>query len=212
MSNPLVEYLRSTKTLDTAATEFMWRNADSSLTYTGPHTKASFRGGQYKRRDNNVGVVAVEAAKIARANALIPLTPGDVDGNWSIDSRFRRTLLALTSPPSIVLDIHGMTDVHGPDVVLGTASARSPQWLTDCTKTALATAGFEVEIRHTGPLSAGVNTLTWTLADLGYHTLQIEIASRCRQGHENSHTMTRLIDALAAAGVVAAAHSSLGGS
>lgn len=181
----------------------MWRDADSHLTFTGPHTKASFRDGDYKRRDNNVGVVAVEAAKLACANALIPLTHDDADGNWGTGSRFRRALLALIQPSSMVLDIHGMTDEHGPDVVIDTASGRAPQWLTDCTETALAEAGFVVEVRHTGPLSAGEKTLTWTLAELGHQTLQLEIASRCRQGREDPHTMTRLIAALAAAGVAA---------
>ena len=204
MSNPLVEYLKATKSLDTAATEFMWRDADSYLTFTGPHAKASFRDGDYKRRDNNVGVIAVEASKLACANALIPLTAGDADGNWGTGSRFRRALLSLIQPSSMVLDIHGMTDEHGPDVVIGTASDRAPQWLTDCTETALTKAGFVVEVRHTGPLSAGEKTLTWSLAELGHHTLQLEIASRCRQGREDPHTMTLLIAALAAGGVAAA--------
>ncbi len=95
VSNPLVEYLKATKSLDMAATEFMWRDADSHLAFTGPHAKASFRDGDYKRRDNNVGILAVEASKLACANALIPLTPGDDDGNWSTGSRFRRALLSL---------------------------------------------------------------------------------------------------------------------
>lgn len=208
-SNPLVEYLKATKSL--AATEFMWRDADSHLTFTGPHAKASFRDGDYKRRDNNVGILAVEASKLACANALIPLTPGDADGNWGTGSRFRRALLSLIQPSSTVLDIHGMTDNHGPDVIIGMASGRAPQWLTDCTETALANAGFVVEVRHTGPLSAGEKTLTWSLAELGHHTLQLEIASRCRQGREDPHTMTRLIAALAATGVASsAAYSTLG--
>lgn len=203
MSNPLVEYLRATKSLDNASTEFMWRDADSRLTFIAPHTKASFRDGEYKPRDNNVGVIAVEASKLACANAFIPLTPGDTDGNWGPGSRFRRALLALLEPGTMVLDIHGMTDHHGPDVVLGTAGGRSPLWLTDCFSDSLTSAGFTVEVRHTGQLSAGENTLTWSLAELGYHTLQVEVARRCRNGREDPHTMTRLIAGLADAGVAA---------
>jgi hypothetical protein len=203
MSNPLVEYLRATKSLDNASTEFMWRDADARVTFTAPHAKASFRDGEYKPRDNNVGVIAVEASKLACANAFIPLTPGDADGNWGPGSRFRRALLALVEPGGVVLDIHGMTDQHGPDVVLGTAGGRSPLWLTACLSASLSSAGLTVEVRHTGPLSAGENTLTWTLAELGYHTLQIEVARRCRNGREDPHTMTRLIAALADAGVTA---------
>jgi hypothetical protein len=206
MSNPLVEYLKATKSLDRAATEFLWRDADSSLTFTAPHTKATFRDEEYKRRDNNVGVIALEAAKLACANAFLPLTPGDLDGNWDPASRFRRSLLALLPSGSVVFDVHGMSDTHGPDVVLGTANGQSPEWLVSCMGSSLVNAGFSVETRHTGPLSAGESTLTWVLAEAGFESLQLEVARRCRLGVEDPETMTRLIAALADGAVSTARH------
>jgi hypothetical protein len=70
----------------------------------------------------------------------------------------------------------------------------------------LVNAGFSVETRHTGPLSAGESTLTWVLAEAGFESLQLEVARRCRLGVEDPETMTRLIAALADGAVSTARH------
>lgn len=206
--NPLVEYLRTTRRIDESATELLWRFAGSSVTLTAPHNKATFRDGEYKRRDTNVGVLAIEAAKIAQVNALVPLTPGDHDGNWHTESKFRTALNSLLDPEAVILDIHGMADHHGCDVVLGTANGRSPVWLVEAVAVPLRQAGFTVEIRHAGPLSAQDNTLTWALLAAGHAALQIEVAWRWRDGASKPEAMTTMIEALAVAAANAAAASS----
>jgi hypothetical protein len=191
--------MRTTKTIDTSATELLWRDTDSSVVLTAPHNKAVYREGEYKRRDNNVGVIALEAAKIAGVSALLPLTPGDSDGNWHEGSRFRRTLTALLSPDSTVIDVHGMSNEHGVDVVIGTAGGRSPLWLSSVVSKAFSENGFSVEVRDFGPLSASEQTLTWALSESGYSAIQLEIANKWRVVTGGHDDMTRMINALAAA-------------
>jgi hypothetical protein len=145
--------------LDRAGTEFIYRDADSQVLLTAPHNKAVLRDGAYKPRDNNVGVLATEAARSAGVCALVPATPGDEDGNWSAGSRFRRLLLRVAAD-SCVLDVHGMSDVHGFDLVIGTAGGSSPSWLVELLEQQASLRSMRFDVRHTGALSAGTKTIT----------------------------------------------------
>jgi hypothetical protein len=195
--NPLVEYLRSTRGLDRDATEFLWRDAGSRVTLTAPHNKAVFRDGTYKRRDTNVGVVVVEAAKLAGVNALLPLTPGDDDGNWHEGSKFRSLLRSVVPEGATVIDVHGMTDEHAFDVVVGTCNDRTPEWLGGTVAEVFTGAGFIVDVRSEGSLSAGGRTVTAALLDSGRTAVQVEIARRWRDGRNDPAMMTILIETLA---------------
>jgi hypothetical protein len=200
MVNPLVEYMRTTTRLERDATEFLWRDADSLVTFTAPHNKAVLRDGAYKKRDNNVGVLALEAAKIAGANVLLPLTPGDVDGNWHGTSRFRSALLALVPAHGVVIDVHGMHDDHGFDVIVGTCGGRTPSWLSDIVSGVFGSRGFTLDVRDTGKLSAGPNTVTGAMLDAGHTAVQIEVARRWRDGRNSPSMLTVTIETLAEVG------------
>lgn len=203
MVDPLVEYMRSTTGLDRDATEFLWRDADSLVTFTAPHNKAVFRDGAYKQRDINVGVLALEAAKIAGANVLLPLTPGDEDGNWHDDSRFRTALHALVPARSVVIDVHGMGDAHGFDVVIGTCGGQTPAWLVSLAEKVFTGEGFVFDVRGTGDLSAGPNTVTWAMLTAGHAAVQIEVARRWRDDRNASERLTAAIETLALIGSAA---------
>jgi len=165
--------------LDTASVEFLWRDASSRVTFTAPHTKQTFRDGIYKAPEYGVGVLAVESAKAAKANALVPLTGGDLDGNWHGDSKFRKLLFALLPEFSVVFDIHGMSAAHGFDLVVGT-SGLAPLWLCDSVVSLCEASGFSVDLRHGGALGAGKDTLTCALLETGFLALQVEISPRWR--------------------------------
>lgn len=195
--NPLAEYMRTTKTISTTSTEFLWRDSASNVTFTAPHAKAVFRDGEYKRRDTNVGILAVEAARLAGSNALLALTPGDLDGNHHASSQFRRALSVLVPAASVIFDIHGMTDAHGFDVVVGTCNAGTPTWLSDLVAYGFTSAGLTVDVRGTGDLSAGPTTITAAMLDLGHQAVQIEVAHRWRDGKNNPALMGVTIDVLA---------------
>lgn len=200
MVNPPVEYLKSTTGLERTATEFLWRDADSLVTFTAPHNKAVLRDGAYKKRDNNVGVIALEAAKIAGANALLPLTPGDDDGNWHDDSRFRSALRVLVPRRSVVIDVHGMSDEHGFDVVIGTCGGLVPAWLVSLAERVFTERGFVLDVRGTGDLSAGPNTVTAAMLADGHAAVQIEVARRWRDGRNTPERLTFTIETLARIG------------
>lgn len=199
--NPLVEYMRSSTRLDRTATEFLWRDGGSLVTFTAPHNKPVLRDGAYKKRDNNVGVIALEASKLAGANALVPLTSGDDDGNWHDDSRFRTALRSLLPARSVVVDVHGMHDGHGFDAVIGTCGGRAPSWLVSLAERTLVAGGLVTDVRDSGELSAGPNTVTGVLLADGHAAVQIEIARRWRDGRTAPERLTVVIETLARIGV-----------
>lgn len=179
-SAALVEFLRTQRLIVRDRTDMFVRISDPHVWLTAPHTKAAFRDGEYKRRDNNVGVIAAEAARIAHASALLPVTPGDQDGNWHETSRFRRCLTALLEKNSVIIDIHGMQDGNSADAIIGTAAGASPDWLSHLALRTLTQAGISCEIRAHGPLSATGRTVTAAYNAAGHAAIQIELARRYR--------------------------------
>jgi len=161
------------------------------------------RDGAYKKRDNNVGVIALEASKISGANALLPLTAGDVDGNWHDDSRFRTALHALVPERSVVIDVHGMNDAHGFDIVLGTCGGRAPGWLVALAERTFTANGFVTDVRGNGNLSTGPNTVTGVMLSASHAAVQIEIAHRWRDGRNAPEMLAFTIETLALIGAEA---------
>lgn len=204
--------MRTTTKLEREATEFLWRDADSLVTLTAPHNKAVVRDGTYKRRDNNVGILALEAAKLANVNVLLPLTPGDEDGNWHGNSRFRATLSALVPAKSVIIDVHGMRDDQGFDVVVGACGGRTPSWLSTIVSDIFGSRGFTLEVRDTGKLSAGPNTITGAMLAAGHAAVQIEVARRWRDGKNSPTMLTLAIETLAEVGSQAKQHRNSSGS
>lgn len=197
--------MRTTK-LNQTETELLWRSGGTLVTFTAPHNKGTMRDGASKIRDTNVGIIALEAAKISKANALIPLTPGDNDGNWHNDSHFRSALESLVEKGSIIIDVHGMHDGHGFDIIAGTCGGKTPEWLSATVKEVFATAGFTIDLRPTGSFSAGPKTITGVMLEAGYTAIQLEIAARWRNGRGAPDMMTKLIDTLGEVGKRAVQH------
>lgn len=201
----LADYLARHVEMNPSATEFLVRLSESRTLLTAPHTKATLRDGVYKARDNNVGVIAMEAGRLSNSAVLLPTTPGDTDGNWQDGSRFR-ALLTQVIGDRVLIDVHGMSDKHGVDLVIGTAGGTSPAWLIEAAHAAALRAGFTVEVRHTGPLSAGTVTLT-ALANRSYNGgVQVEIARRLRNPKTDPLSFSQVIDVIAEVASAANSH------
>lgn len=201
----LARYMATHTRMDRSGTEFIYRDADSRVLLTAPHNKAVLRDDSYKRRDSNVGVLAVEAARIAGVSALVPVTPGDDDGNWSATSRFRQLLLQI-AVDVCVLDVHGMSDAHGFDLVIGTAGGASPEWLVEILVREAASRSLRVDVRHTGALAAGSRTIT-ALANAAFAGgAQLEFSPEWRTPRTNPEGFSCAVEYLAAAASAADIH------
>lgn len=191
--------------MDRAGTEFIYRDADSRVLLTAPHNKAVLRDGSYKRRDSNVGVLAAEAARLASVSALIPVTPGDDDGNWSAASRFRQLLLRVAAE-TCVIDVHGMSAAHGFDLVIGTAGGASPEWLVEILVREAARSDLRVDVRHTGALAAGAKTIT-ALANAAFTGgVQLEFAPQWRTPKVNPQGFSHAVEFLATSAAAVDSH------
>jgi hypothetical protein len=206
----LASYLATHRQMNESSTEFLLTLTNAPVMLTAPHAKATIRDGEYKRRDNNVGVLAVVAARLAGVCALVPTTPGDQDGNWSPDSKFRNLLSSVAKDASVI-DVHGMTDAHGLDLVIGTAGGGAPEWLVALAYAAATDAGWRVDVRHQGPLSASGMTITALANDELAGGIQLEIARRWRDGRNSPSEFSTAVDVVARIAAAAANHRQTAG-
>ena len=193
----LAKYLATNMKFQERGVELLLRMTDAGVMLTAPHTKATFREGVYKRRDENTGVLAMEAGRQAGVSVLIPTTPGDFDGNWDTSSLFRRTLLQMAAD-KVVLDVHGMRDDHGVDLIIGTAGNTSPIWLVEGAVASAVKFGWTVEVRHTGPLSASDRTICALANSALSGGIQLEIAARWRSPRKDPASFSTAVDVVAA--------------
>lgn len=186
--------LRGSESRDGATVELLWYAARSPVTFTAPHAQPARRDGAHKPRELRVGDLALEAARRSNSNALVPLTAGCLDGNWHEESVFRKKLWPLLAPRSVLLDLHGMGDDHGVDLVYGTAGGATPAWLLAAALD--AAASMRVAVRHDGPLSASPRTITAAACASGHAALQIEIAAKWRSAPPAAPTAAAILDVL----------------
>ena len=101
-----------------------------------------------------------------------------------------------------------MRDVHGPDVIAGTAGGATPAWLIAIIAGAADDFRIALEVRDRGPLSAGGRTLTaQVLRELGQPAVQLEFATRVRSPRSDPDRFSDMVAFLAAiAAAVPAAH------
>ena len=187
-----------------ATVELLWHAASSRVTFTAPHAQPTRRDGAHKPRELRVGDLALEAARRSNSNALVPLTAGCLDGNWHEESVFRKKLWPLLAPRSVLLDLHGMDNDHGVDLVYGTAGGATPAWLLDAALD--AAASMRVAVRHDGPLSASPRTITAAACAAGHAALQVEIAAKWRSAPPATPTATAILDVLVRLARFAGAH------
>lgn len=189
-----ISRLRGTEDSDAAPVELLWHADMSRVTFTAPHAQPTRRDGAYKPRELRIGELALEVARRSGSNALVPLTAGGLDGNWHEESVFRKKLWPLLPVRSVLLDLHGMGDDHGVDLVYGTAGGATPVWLLEAALE--AAASMRVATRHVGPLSASPRTITASASAAGHAALQIEVAAKWRSAPLGTPSMAAMLDLL----------------
>jgi hypothetical protein len=199
----LQAYLASRQRVLTTHTEVLVALSEHPVLFTAPHGKLHVRDGARKRSDDNTTVLALEAARASGARSVVLAAPAGEDGNWDPDSRFRGIVLGLLRvQPGVLVDVHGMRDVHGPDVIAGTAGGATPPWLVEIVEAAAERHRVALEVRHEGPLSAGGRTLTaYVMRELAQPAVQLEFATRVRSPRTNRDRFSEMVEFLAAIAV-----------
>lgn len=121
----LQAYLATRRQVLVAHTEVLVALAEHRVLLTAPHGKLHVRDGARKHSDDNTTILAIEAARASGARSIVLAAPAGEDANWDSGSRFRGMVLGLLRmQPGVLIDVHGMRDAHGPDVIAGTAGGR----------------------------------------------------------------------------------------
>lgn len=169
------------------------------LLFTAGHAVPHLcKDGLYKKADKNTGPLALLLAELTSSSALT--TKGRWLANPNADPlpvcKFKTR--ALSFVPSLVFDLHGMSDRHGCDICIGTGALPDlSSELVEIAHSTLTAAGFTVAID--APFAArGLNTITSTFQAHNTPAVQLEIAASLRDDN-NGRDMGAMVEALAQA-------------
>jgi hypothetical protein len=171
---------------------------------SAPHAVKHYRNQQPKSEDIRTGALARQLAQLTGAHAIINArTTREDDPNWNQAGLYKNKLAELvqTCNAHFVLDIHGLSDDHGRDVIIGTAEGKNL-----CGKLFLAEMLLRSFQRH-GLSSCGIDELGYKAASAHtissyisreYHipTMQLEIARKFRNIREQPANYETLLRAL----------------
>jgi hypothetical protein len=166
---------------------------EAKILLTAPHAVAQIRAGNPKLAERGTGGLALSLAAASGIRALCAIGPQSGDPAWDEDSYFKRIVRELSPVPRLIIDLHGMRDIHGPDVDVGTG-------LHPDDVVAQASRGLAEAISAEG-LDVGVNkvflgdrpeTLTSWAQRRGIPAIQVEIAARRRPPTGSRESSMRL--------------------
>ena len=136
------------------------------VTFVAQHNAEHSRHGKPKAAEPHTGDIAKKAAETCGSTSRHivqeePITFNDDDIDKRYDDVANRIHKAVSEQDTII-DIHGMTDDHGSDVVIGTGAHTTPGEgdLADRVKTAAEKSGLTVSV-NAGEFDATAN---WTVS------------------------------------------------
>ena len=177
------------------------------IVISAPHAVKHYRNQQPKSEDIRTGALARQLAQLTGAHAIISArTTQEDDPNWNQAGLYKSKLAELVQVcgARFVLDIHGMSDNHGRDVIIGTAEGKNL-----CGKPFLAEVLLHSLQQH-GLSHSGIDELRYKAAsahmissyisrEYCIPTMQLEIARKFRNIREQPANYEMLLRALLAA-------------
>jgi len=174
------------------------RVGDAPLVFTAPHAVRHLRRGLLKKADIRTGGLAELLALRTGGTAVTSLGRLAVDPNFDHGTTpFRARLLAVLKPGRLVVDLHGMHDRHGVDVVIGLGAHPDPgsELAAAELERAFAQAGLSVLSGHPFPASHP-GTVTSTVQLAGFSAVQVELAAGRRHPLREPERALPLVAAL----------------
>lgn len=170
---------------DGAARPVITQRGTRPVLLSAPHAIAVPRADGSLVADRRTGGLALLLARMTGAYALVTTEPAPCLLWRCRDDPFASAVRAHARAGHLVLDLHGMRDIHGPDVCLGTRGLRDPGTVAvrDLLRAELADR-FLVTVDQ--PFAARApHTVTTLLHTEGGTGVQVELAARLRDpaGH-----------------------------
>lgn len=144
--------------------------------FTAPHAREHHRDGRRKFSEPFTGGLAVACATALRQGAVAVVEVLPTDANW--DAQHPLKDVVGSWDPSAVVDLHMMSDAHGPDVCLGRgAQPHLSAGLLEALEAAFIAEGFTCTTDW--PFQAATpSTVTSHFQARGHEAIQVELAAR----------------------------------
>lgn len=168
--------------------EVIYLDGDSDnhrVLFCAPHALNHYRNNQLKVADVFTGSLCQLLAKQTNQPGLVAIAPTKESDNLGFGHDYINHIKNKVDTGVLIVDIHGMSDLHGYDICIGTGPNPSDRVNELAENLANDLSEYKISINY--PFSAlAKHTITnFVQADLKGDSIQIEIASRLRQPHHN---------------------------
>lgn len=149
--------------------------------FTAPHSLNHYRNGQVKLADRWTGSMAEILATETGSGYLTAC--GEIAEWSSWENRtddFKLSLDELTLTPTLVIDLHGMSDRYGVDLCIGLGPAPDETTMKFADEISRGMARYRVSINDPFSADPAYTVTNYVQRETASSALQLEIASRFR--------------------------------
>ena len=174
--------------------EVFLEQRSSDLLFIAPHALNHFRKNKVKRADLRTGALAELLAMEFNASALIPRGIIPAQDDWGLrEDNFRLKLDEAVNSNTFALDLHGMKNTGDIEICLGTGPYPSERVMEFASQFSLELSEYNAVINMQGFAAKSDVTITSYLQTqaLSVDCIQVEIARKFRQPHENPEVASK---------------------
>lgn len=153
--------------------------------FCAPHALNHYRDSQLKIADVFTGSLCQLLAKQTDQPGLVAIAPTKNFDNLGFGHDYVSHIRNKVNDGVLIVDIHGMSDLHGCDICIGTGPNPSDRVNKLAENLANDLSEYKVSINYPFDASAKHTVTNFVQTDLRGDSIQIEITSRLRQPHHN---------------------------
>lgn len=153
--------------------------------FCAPHALNHYRNNQLKVADVFTGSLCQLLAKQTNQPGLVAIAPTKKSDNLGFGHDYVNHIKNKVNTGVLIVDIHGMSDLHGYDICIGTGPNPSDRVNKLAENLANDLSDYRVSINHPFSASAKHTVTNFVQTNLKGDSIQIEIASRLRRPHHN---------------------------
>lgn len=158
----------------------------ADILFCAPHALNHFRHGNIKVADIYTGSLCRILSGRTNQASLVPTCLGDKFYDLGLGYGYLQAVRDAAARGQLIVDLHGMSDLHGFDICIGTGPNPSPRVLRLVDFLVDSLVDYNVSVNDPFDAMADYTVTNYVQTKLFADALQIEIAARLRSPDANS--------------------------